>query len=83
MNVKVKLKTVNDASLFVSQCNTYKDYDCDYICGRYIIDAKSLMGVLSVGLDQECNVVFHCNDSETCEKFVNDISLWRIKEEDK
>jgi len=42
---KVKLSTVNDASLFSAKCNEYKEYDCDYVCGRYVIDCKSLMGI--------------------------------------
>lgn len=74
--IKVKIPTVNDAVLFVAKCNEYKKYDCDYVCGRYIIDSKSLMGVLSVGLDRECEVIFHCDDNGLCEKFENDIKLW-------
>lgn len=82
MNLKVKLKTVNDASLFVAKCNEYKNYDCDYICGRYIIDARSLMGVLSVGLDQECTVELHCDEESVCNRFREDMALWKVGKEE-
>lgn len=76
---KVKLSTVNDASLFSAKCNEYKEYDCDYVCGRYVIDCKSLMGILSVGLERECEVIFHCDNKTLCEKFKNDMSLWTVR----
>ena len=49
MKLKIRLKTVNDASLFTAKCNEYRDNDVDYLVGRYIIDGKSLMGILSTG----------------------------------
>ncbi len=49
--IKICLKTVNNASLFVAKCGEYKDWDINYIHGRLVLDAKSLMGVLSVAID--------------------------------
>ena len=38
MKLKIRLKTVNDASLFTAKCNEYRDNDVDYLVGRYIIE---------------------------------------------
>lgn len=67
--------TVNDASLFVARCATYED-DIDYVCGRYILDAKSLMGVLSIGVDHICDVEIHTIDPVMIKKFRQDMELW-------
>lgn len=78
LEITVKLSTPEDAKLFSQYCNKYKNYDCDYICGRYYIDACSLMGIMSVGLDRECIVKFHCDDPEICETFLSDIEHWVV-----
>lgn len=80
MRFKIRLKTVNDASLFTAKCNEYKDYDKDYVVGRYILDAASFMGIMSVGLDKVCEVDFHCDDEKICKQFYEDMKLWIVEE---
>ena len=47
------------------------------------MDAKSLMGILSIGLDHECAVELHSNDDEKLNnKFEKDMKLWIVKEMD-
>ena len=50
--IRICLRTVNNASLFVAKCGEYKDWDINYIHGRLVLDAKSLMGVLRVAHEQ-------------------------------
>ena len=76
----VKLNTPNDAALFVAKCGMY-DCDIDYYFGRYVIDAKSLMGVLSTGLDHVCTVIIHTDSAEVAANFKKDISIWTVEEE--
>lgn len=80
MKLKIRLKTVNDASLFTTKCNEYRDNDIDYLVGRYIIDGKSLMGILSTGLDKVCEADFHCDDEQICKQFREDMKLWIVEE---
>ena len=40
--MKIKLNTLNDANNLVKAIDKY-DYDIDAVCGRYVIDAKSIM----------------------------------------
>ena len=45
------------------------------------MDAKSLMGILSIGLEHECVVELHSNDNEKLNtKFKEDMKLWIVKE---
>ena len=61
----------------MAKCNEFKEYDIDVIYNRYIIDAKSLMGVLSIGTN-ECYVELHVahDNVETQEKFRKAMKLW-------
>lgn len=72
---KIKLGSVNDAALFVRTCGEFKE-DIDYIHGRYVIDAKSIMGIMSTDLRDVAKVHIHTEDIETIEKFRKEILLW-------
>lgn len=43
--IKICLKTVNNASLFVAKCGEYKDWDINYIHGRLVLDFIFRTGV--------------------------------------
>lgn len=49
--VNIRLGTVNDVKMFVS---TVTKYSCnfDIISDRYIVDAKSIMGIFSLDLSK-------------------------------
>lgn len=79
MKFKVKLISVNDVALFVKKCGDYEE-DIDYIYGRYIIDAKSIMGILSTEIGDVCMVEIHTEDTNKIEKFKEEIKLWLVEE---
>lgn len=82
MNIfKIKLGSVNDAALFVRKCGEFKE-DIDYIHGRYVIDAKSIMGIMSTDLRDVAMVSIHTEDAEVVEKFRKEILLWMENEQD-
>lgn len=72
---KIKLSSVNNAALFVKKCGSFEE-DIDYIHGRYVIDAKSIMGIMSTDLGESAKVEIHTNDIEIINKFKEEISLW-------
>lgn len=79
----IRLNTLSDANSFVKAIDKY-DYDVDAVCGRYVIDAKSIMGILSLGLPKEIDVLIHTNNREVIDKFQKDIWEWcDCSEEDK
>ena len=47
--VTIYLESINDIKKFVSIVSKY-DGDFDLISGRYIVDAKSIMGIFSLDL---------------------------------
>lgn len=60
----IRLKEINDVKSFVNIVTKY-DYVIDLISGRYIVDAKSIMGIFSLDLTKEIKVEVHadaCDD---------------------
>ena len=45
------------------------DCDIDVLYRRYILDAKSIMSILSVDLTQPLKVVIHSDDEDELERF--------------
>jgi phosphocarrier protein HPr len=63
------LKSINDVKDFVNSVNKY-DFDVDLTSGRYVVDAKSIMGIFSLDLSKPIKVEVH---SEDCSKFCDEI----------
>jgi phosphocarrier protein HPr len=59
----VHLKSINAVKEFVSIVNDFK-YDVDLISGRYIVDAKSIMGIFSLDLAKPILVEVHDGNIE-------------------
>lgn len=47
--VKVSLNSIEKVKRFVNDINRF-DFDFDLVSGRYVIDAKSIMGIFSLDL---------------------------------
>ena len=64
----VLLNTLEKVKNFVAQMSTF-DCDIDVLYRRYILDAKSIMSILSVDLMQPLKVVIHSDDYEDLKRF--------------
>ena len=64
----VLLNTLEKVKHFVEQMSTF-DCDIDVLYRRYILDAKSIMSILSVDLMQPLKVVIHSDDYEDLKRF--------------
>ena len=73
---KIRLNTINDVKNFVNAV-TLCDYDVDLISGKYVIDAKSIMGILSLDLSQSVNLVVHTDE---CGGFLESIERFIVEE---
>ena len=62
-NFMVHLKSINDVKEFVRIVNSF-DYDVDLVSGRYIVDAKSIMGIFSLDLAKPIAVEVHNDNGE-------------------
>lgn len=57
----IVLNSINDVKNFVNVVTKY-DYEIDLISGRYVVDAKSIMGIFSLDLTQPIKVEVHKDD---------------------
>lgn len=75
----VKLPTMNDIALFVAKCGKFEE-DIFYIVGRYTVDAKSIMGVMSTSFEKPATVRIETENKRVIDTFMDEIALWTIGE---
>ena len=63
----IKLSTIEDIRKFVDIV-TRQDYDIDLSSGRYVVDAKSIMGIFSLDLMNTILLTAHTDDVEDLKK---------------
>ena len=63
----IKLSTIEDIRKFVGIV-TRQDYDIDLSSGRYVVDAKSIMGIFSLDLMNKILLTAHTDDVEDLKK---------------
>ena len=59
--VKISLDSIDKVKAFVNAITKF-DSDFDLISGRYVIDAKSIMGIFSLDLSKPINLNIHADD---------------------
>ena len=52
---EILLSSINDIKVFVNIVNKY-EFDVDLTSGRYVVDAKSIMGIFSLDLTKPIKV---------------------------
>ncbi len=70
--VTVLLSSINDVKSFVNATTKY-DCEIDLISGRYVVDAKSIMGIFSLDLSKPIDLEIHSDD---CEGLLKDIEAF-------
>ncbi len=63
-NAVIRLSTISDVKKFVTIANSHT-YDIDLLSGRYVIDAKSIMGIFSLDLSQPITIQADCSDDDS------------------
>lgn len=56
--VQISLNSIDKVKSFVNEISKY-DFDFDLISGRYVIDAKSIMGIFSLDLSKPIELNIH------------------------
>lgn len=62
MTAKIMIQSLVDIKNLVNIVNKY-DYDIDLISDRYVIDAKSIMGIYSLDLTKPICIKAHTEDA--------------------
>lgn len=60
--VKISLNSIDKVKAFVNDVTKF-DTDFDLVSGRYVIDAKSIMGIFSLDLSKPIELNIHNEDS--------------------
>lgn len=77
VKLKVKINSISDVKEF---CNlsTRQIFDIDIVSGRYIIDAKSIMGLFSLDLSKALEVNVHATEDEA-KDFIKALDKFIVK----
>lgn len=59
--VKISLNSIDKVKEFVNEVTKF-DTDFDLVSGRYVIDAKSIMGIFSLDLSKPIDLNIHGED---------------------
>ncbi len=60
-SVKISLSSIDAVKSFVNTVSKYES-DFDLVSGRYVIDAKSIMGIFSLDLSKPIELNIHSED---------------------
>ena len=60
--VKSSLNSIDKVNSFVNDITKF-DNDFDLVSGRYVIDAKSIMGIFSLDLSKPIDLSIHAEDN--------------------
>ena len=70
----IQLNSINDVKVFVNTVNKYS-FDIDLTSGRYVVDAKSIMGIFSLDLAKPIKIeIFEDN----CDNLVNELEPFMV-----
>ena len=61
--VQISLNSINKVKSFVNEITKF-DNDFDLVSGRYVIDAKSIMGIFSLDLSKPIDLNIHATESD-------------------
>ncbi len=60
--VKISLNSIDKVKSFVNDITKF-DNDFDLVSGRYVIDAKSIMGIFSLDLSKPIDLNIHAEEN--------------------
>lgn len=72
--VRILLNSINDVKNFVNLVGRY-DFEVDLASERYVVDAKSIMGIFSLDLSKPITVRVY---SEDCEDFLDEVKRFAV-----
>ena len=58
ITVQISLNSIDKVKSFVNAISQF-EFDFDLISGRYVIDAKSIMGIFSLDLSKPIDLAIH------------------------
>lgn len=76
--MKVKFNNIEDVNRFVDICERFP-FDIDAKVNHYIVDAKSLLGIIALGLQNEFEIIPHAGSLSENMSMVDTIKAFAIQ----
>ncbi|MBQ1491449.1 MAG: HPr family phosphocarrier protein [Blautia sp.] len=76
-SVNISLNSIEKVKAFVNEISAF-DCDFDLVSGRYVIDAKSIMGIFSLDLSRPISLNIHA-DGVQLDAIMNIISKYVVE----
>ena len=76
--VRISLNSIDKVKSFVNDLVRFTDVDFDLVSGRYVIDAKSIMGIFSLDLSKPIDLNIHA-DEDKLDEIVNTLKPYIIE----
>lgn len=77
--VKIRLSSIQDVRMFVDTVTKY-NIDVDLSSGRYVVDAKSIMGIFSLDLLSPITLTAQTDDAAQVEALLADLKDFIVEE---
>lgn len=61
-SIKVALNSIEKIKEFVTLVSLYPNHEFDLVSGRYVVNAKSIMGIFSLDKDADTELIIHGED---------------------
>lgn len=74
--VKISLNSIDKVKAFVNEITKFNT-DFDLVSGRYVIDAKSIMGIFSLDLSKPIELNIH--DDENIDDILNALKAYIVE----
>lgn len=75
--VRISLNSIDKVKSFVNDISRF-DTDFDLVSGRYVIDAKSIMGIFSLDLSKPIELSIH--SEENVDEILNTLKPYIIED---
>ncbi len=71
--IDIKFNSISEVKDFVDIVTGF-NYDIDLVSGRYVIDAKSIMGIFSLDLNKPIKLVAYTEDPSSLKEAVKNFT---------
>jgi phosphotransferase system HPr-like phosphotransfer protein len=75
--VKISLDSIDKVKTFVNEINRY-NAEFDLVSGRYVIDAKSIMGIFSLDISKPIDLNIH--NADNIDEILESLEPYIVKE---
>ena len=75
--LKIKIDTLDDIKQLIKITTSY-EMDIDVVHNKYVIDAKSVMGILSLALDTPLTIRPISDNQKEIDRLFDELKLWTV-----